>query len=167
MKLVPDFYTDERMIRILQPNGAYAFMPVNQNVLLDDGTIAKMNDITNQDVDIIIEDAPRGLNEREEQFMQLMQIQGQTSRPIPMEILLRYSSIRNKHELSNELQQHYGMEGQLQQAQGYIEQLQQQIQQLGGQVQQQQSQIVQVQTARQVEKEVNKQKEQMGAMYGM
>jgi len=162
MKLVPDFYTEERMIRIIEPNGSYGFMPVNQAALLNDGTVGKINDITNQDIDIMIEDAPRGLNEREEQFAQLLQIQGQTSRPIPMEILLRYSSIKDKHQLSNDLESHYGMEGQLQQAQGYIEQLQGQIQQLGGQVQQQQSQIVQVQTARAVDKEVGKAKESMG-----
>ena len=162
MKLVPDFYTDERVVRIIEPNGAYAFMPVNQISMTQDGTFEKFNDVTNQDVDIMIEDAPRGLNEREEQFAQLMQIQGQTSRPIPMEILLRYSSIKEKHQLATDLGKFYGMEGQLQQAQGYIEQLQQQIQQLGGQVQQQQSQIVQVQTARAVDKEVSKAKENMG-----
>jgi hypothetical protein len=129
---------------------------------MDDGTFKKINDITNQDVDIMIEDAPASLNEREEQFNQLLQIQGQTSRPIPMEILLRHSSIRNKHQLSQELEAHYGMEGQLQQAQGYIEQLSDQIKQLGGQVSQQQNTIVQVQTARAVESEVNKKKNEMG-----
>ena len=50
----------------------------------------------------------------------------------------------------------------MQQAQQIIMQLQEQVKQLGGQVQQQQSVIVQTQTARQVEKEVNKQKEQLG-----
>jgi len=162
MKLVPDFYTEERMIRIIEPNGQYSFMPVNQPTLLDDGTIGKVNDITSQDVDIMIEDAPRGLNEREEQFAQLLQIQGQTSRPIPMEILLRYSSIKDKHQLAGDLENYYGMEGQLQQAQGYIEQLHNQIKQLGGQINQQQSQIVQTQTARAVDKEVAKAKEDMG-----
>lgn len=162
MKLVPDFYTEERMIRIIEPNGQYSFMPVNQTTLFDDGTIGKVNDITSQDVDIMIEDAPRGLNEREEQFAQLLQIQGQTSRPIPMEILLRYSSIKDKHQLAGDLENYYGMEGQLQQAQGYIEQLHNQIKQLGGQINQQQSQIVQTQTARAVDKEVTKAKENMG-----
>lgn len=162
MRLVPDFYTEEKMVRIINPTGEYAFMPVNQIMMMDDGTFKRINDITNQDVDIMIEDAPASLNEREEQFNQLLQIQGQTSRPIPMEILLRHSAIRNKHQLAGELQAHYGMEGQLQQAQQYIEQLTQQIQQLGGQVSQQQNTIVQVQTARAVDKEVSKQKSNMG-----
>ena len=156
MKMVPEFYTDERMIRIIQPTGEYAFMPVNQVMLLDDNTFKKMNDLSNQDVDIMIEDAPASLNEREEQFAQLLQIQGQTSRPIPMEILLRHSSIRNKHQLASELEQYYGMEGQLQQAQQQIEQLVKQVQDMGGVVKQQQNQIVQIETARKVEKEVNK-----------
>ena len=162
MWLVPDFYTDERMIRILQPNGAYAFMPVNQVAMLDDGTITKLNDLSNQDVDIMIEDAPAGLNEREEQFNQLLQIQGQTSRPIPMEILLRHSSIRNKHALASELEAHYGMEQQLQGMQQQNEQLVKQIEQMGGVVKQQQSQIIQIETARSVDKAVNKATNEMG-----
>jgi len=162
MTLVPDFYTSDRVVRIIQPNGEYAFMPVNTVDMLDDGTIVKLNDVTNQDVDIIIEDAPAGLNEREEQFNQLLQIQGQTSRPIPMEILLRHSSIKNKHALAEELKEHYGMEGQLQQAQQQMEQMAEQIKQLGGQVKTQQNQIVQVQTAREVDKEVNNAKNEMG-----
>jgi hypothetical protein len=162
MRLVPDFYTEERVVRIVDANGAYAFMPVNQISMLSDGTFMKMNDVSNQDVDIIIEDAPSSLNEREEQFNQLLQIQGQTSRPIPMEILLRHSSIRNKNQLASELQQYYAQEAQMQQLQQQNEALIQQIENMGGVVKQQQNQIVQVQTAREVEKEVNKAKNQMG-----
>jgi hypothetical protein len=162
MKLVPDFYTDEKMIRVIEPNGAYAFMPVNNTVLLDDNTLAKKNDLTNQDVDIMIEDAPKSLNEREEQFAQLLQIQGQTANPVPMDVLLRYSALKDKHQLADDIKAQNDLQAQLQQAGGYIEQLQQQIQQLGGQVQQQQSVIVQTQTARAVDKEVAKAKEGMG-----
>ena len=161
MYLVPIFYTENRLIRILEPNGKYSFMPVNQVQLLDDDTISRMNDLTNQDVDIMIEDAPRGLNEREEQFAQLLQIQGQTSKPIPMDILLRYSSIKDKHQLANDIQANNALEAQLQQASQVIEQLQAQIQQLGGTINQKDSQIIQTQTARAVDKEVSKAKEQI------
>ena len=164
MKLVPEFYGEKRIIRIIQPDGKYAFMPLNEVKLMDDNTLAKINDMTNDDVDVIIEDAPRGLNEREEQFAQLMQIQGQTSRPIPMEVLLRYSSIKDKHQLTEDLKQYYALEAQLQQAQQQMEQMAQQIQQLGGQVQQKDSQIVQIQTARAVDKEVSKAKDKMGGL---
>lgn len=166
MKLVPDFYTDERMVRILEPNGEYAFMPMNTVQLLDDGTMVKLNDMSADDVDVVIEDAPRGLNEREEQFAQLLQIQGQTSRPIPMEILLRYSSLKEKYQLASDLENHYNLESQLQQAQQQMEQMAKQIQQLGGQVQQQQSQLVQTQTARAVDKEVSKTKEKLSKQLG-
>jgi hypothetical protein len=167
MKLVPDFYTQERMVRIIEPNGEYAFMPMNQITLLDDGTVAKLNDMSVDDIDVIIEDAPRGLNEKEEQFAQLLTIQGQTSRPIPMEILLRYSSIKDKYQLATDLENHYKVEAQLQQAQQAIEQLQNQIKQMGGQTQQLQSQIVQTQTARAVDKEVSKAKEKLNSSLGM
>lgn len=162
MKLVPEFMTDKQVLRIINPDGSYAFMPVNEITLLDDGTIAKINDITVDDVDIVIEDAPRGLNEKEEQFQQLLVIQGQTQRPIPMEILLRYSSIKDKHQLAKELERHYALESQLQQAQAQMQQMAEQIQALGGQVQQKDSQIVQIQTARAVDKEVAKAKDQLG-----
>ena len=161
MYLVPIFYTEARMIRLIEPNGKYSFMPVNQAQLLDDDTIMRVNDLTNQDIDIIIEDAPRGLNEREEQFAQLLQIQGQTARPIPMDILLRYSSIKDKHQLANDIQAANAMEAQLQQASQMIQQLQQQIQQLGGTINQKDSQIVQISTAMQVGKEVTKAKEEI------
>ena len=158
MQLVPKFYVEEKLIRILVPNGQYAFMPINQMLLLDDDTLMRYNDISNDDVDIMIEDAPRGLNEREEQFMLLMQLQGQTQKPIPMEVLLRYSNIKDKYQMAEDLKSYYAQEQQLQQAQGYIQQLQEQIKQLGGQIAQKDSIIVQTQTARAVEKEVNKAK---------
>ena len=161
MLLVPDFYTDDKVIRILQPTGDYAFMPVNAPQLLDDGTVARLNDLTTDDVDVSIEDAPSGLNDRIEQYNQLLGIQGQTGRPIPMEILLRYSSLKDKHQLAAELKQHYAMEAQLQQAQGMIEQLQQQVQQMGGQVQQVTSQLTQANVARAVDKEVVKVKDEI------
>ena len=155
MGLVPEFYSKEMLVRVVQPNGEYAFMPVNQVVLLDDGTFERVNDLTSDsDIDVVIEDAPTGLNDRVEQFNQLLGIQGQTGRPIPMEILLRYSSLKDKHQLAAELQAHYAMEAQLQQAQSIIDQQNQQIQALGGQVDQKNSQIVQINTARAVDKEV-------------
>jgi len=122
MELVPDFYTEERLVRILEPNGASSFMPVNAVQLLDDGTITRLNDLSNNDVDVSIEDAPSGLNDRIEQYNQLLMIQGQTNRPIPMEIILRYSNLKDKHQLAEELKAHYDHQAQIQQAQEYIAQ---------------------------------------------
>ena len=158
MSLVPDFYTQERLVRILEPNGQYAFMPVNAIQMLDDGAIERINDLANDDVDVIIEDAPAGLNDRLEQFNQLLGIQGQTNRPIPMEILLRYSSLKDKYQLSEELKAHYDFQAQMQQAQQYIAQLEQQLQEAGGQINQIESQLVQANVARAVDKEVSKAK---------
>jgi len=159
MALVPDFYTSERLVRITGINGAYSFMPVNQVIKLDDGTLQMFNDLSNNDIDIIVEDAPSSLNDRAEQFNQLLGIQGQTGRPIPMEILLRYSSLKDKHQLAADLEAHYAVEAQLQQASQYAQQLEQQVQQLGGQINQVQSQLVQSNVARAVDKEVSKAKE--------
>jgi septal ring factor EnvC (AmiA/AmiB activator) len=97
----------------------------------------------------------------------LLVIQGQTQRPIPMEILLRYSSIKDKYQLADELQQYYAMEAQLQQAQQAIQQLQKQIQDMGGMMNQKDSQIVQIETARKVEKEVAKTKDKLNKELGI
>jgi hypothetical protein len=167
MKLVSEFFSDEQLVRILNEDGTYAFQPVNQIQVLDDGTLLKINDMTVDDVDIIIEDAPVGLNEKEEQFMQLMQIQGQTSRPIPMEILLRYSNLKDKYSLAKELEGHYNLEMQLQQAQQQMEAMQKEIQRLGGVVNQQQTNITQTQTARAVDREVYKAKEKLTKELGV
>jgi len=78
-----------------------------------------------------------------------------------MDILLRYSSIKDKHQLANDIQANNALEAQLQQASQVIEQLQAQIQQLGGTINQKDSQIIQTQTARAVDKEVSKAKEQI------
>ena len=161
MDLVPDFYADERLIRVLQPTGEFAFMPVNTPALLDDNTIEIMNNLGNSDVDIQIEDAPSGLNDRIEQFNQLLGIQGQTGRPIPMEILLRYSGLKDKHQLAAELEQHYALEAQLQQAQQQLQMMNEEIQKLGGQKMQIESQLIQSNVARAVDSEVNKAKSQI------
>ena len=158
MDLVIDFYADEKLIRITAVNGQHAFMPVNQVQALDDGTLIKFNDLSVNDIDVIVEDAPSSLSERTEQFNQLLSIQGQTGKPIPMEILLRYSSLKDKYQLAADLEQYYAVDAQLQQAQQYVQQLEQQVNQLGGQVNQVQSQLVQANVARQVDSSVNKAK---------
>ena len=163
MRLVPDFYTDENIVRIVEPNGKYSFMPINKIRLSSDGSVEKVNDVTVDDVDIVIEDAPRGLNEREEQFNQLLTIQGQTSQPIPMDILLRYSSLKDKHQLANDLEAANQKDQQMAQIQQYAQQLEQQVKELGGTIAQKDQQIVATQTARQVDKEVNKAKEEIQA----
>ena len=164
MRLVPEFFTEEKIIRIVNEDGSYDFMPINRVELVREGELALINDVSRDEVDIIIEDAPRGLNERAEQLQMLLQIQGQTSRPIPMEILLRYTDLKDKHELSKELESHYKMESQLQQAQAQMEQMAKQIEALGGQIAQKDSIIVQTQTARKVDAEVNKVKTKMGGL---
>lgn len=162
MQLASDFYTEERLVRILLPNGKYAFMPVNQPQADVNGYISIFNDLSKDDVDIIIEDAPASLNEQEEQLMILLQIQGQTGQPIPPHILLRYTKLRDKEQLSEELQLHNQMEQKLQQAEQMIMQQQEQIKQLGGHIKVQQNNLIQTDAARKVEKEVNKQLKEYG-----
>lgn len=162
MKMSIDYYVEERLIRILEANRSYSFMPINGTKLLDDGTIADVNNMMVDDVDIIIEDSPASLNEEEQQLRILLQIQGQTGQPIPPEILLRYTKLRDRFSLSNELKDYNNIRGQLEQAQGMIQQQQEQMKLMEGQLKVQQNNLVQIEASRQVQAEVEKMKDDIG-----
>jgi len=166
MALSREFYTTERVIRITKENGEYAFMPINSIEEDEVGVLHAMNSITDDDVDIIIADAPPSLNDAQEQFDLLMRMQQNTSTPIPPEILMRYSNIKDKHKLAAELEQYNNLQAQLQQAGQQMEQMAQEIQRLGGNNAQYEQQIVQIKTAAAVDKEVSKAKEKLSKLEG-
>jgi len=166
MALSREFYTTERVIRITKENGEYAFMPINSIEEDEVGVLHAMNSITDDDVDIIIADAPPSLNDAQEQFDLLMRMQQNTSTPIPPEILMRYSNIKDKHKLAAELEQYNNLQAQLQQASQQMEQMAQEIQRLGGNNAQYEQQIVQIKTAAAVDKEVSKAKEKLSKLEG-
>lgn len=166
MELAKEFYTSERVIRITQETGEYAFMPINAMQEDEFGVIHSLNDISDGDVDIIIAEAPATLNDQQEQFQLLMQLQGQTPNPIPMEILLRYSGIKDKNKLAAELGQYNNIQAQLQQAGQQMEQMAKEIERLGGVATQYENQIVQIKTAAAVDKEVGKVKQKAAALDG-
>lgn len=124
---IRQFWTDERWIRVTDEAQAPQFIAVNQIVgaqpaMGPDGQIVMQpimqNRLAEMDVDIIIDEAPDIVTLRQEEFEQLAQM-AQQGIPIPPEMLIETSSIRNKQrvlEMMNE-QKMQAMQAQQAQAQ--------------------------------------------------
>ena len=166
MALSTEFYTSERVIRITQENGTYGFMAINTLQEDENNVITTMNDISDNDIDIIVADAPPSLNDRQEQFDLLMRMQQNTAMPIPPNILLRYSNVKDKHKLAAEIEQHNNLQAQLQQAAQQMQTMADEIQKLGGDVAQYEQQIVQIETRAAVDSAVATAKTKMASIQG-
>jgi len=93
----------------------------------------KVNALAEMDVDIVIEAAPDMLTLQHEQFEQLADMAGKGV-PIPPDVLLEASQIRNKKKLIERLKQEMDANAKLQQAGQQIEQMQKQIETMGKQL---------------------------------
>jgi hypothetical protein len=93
----------------------------------------KVNALAEMDVDIVIEAAPDMLTLQHEQFEQLADMAGKGV-PIPPDVLLEASQIKNKKKLIERLKQEMDSNAKLQQAGQQIEQMQKQIEAMGKQL---------------------------------
>jgi hypothetical protein len=93
----------------------------------------KVNALAEMDVDIVIEAAPDMLTLQHEQFEQLADMASKGV-PIPPDVLLEASQIRNKKKLIERLKQEMDASAKLQQAGQQIEQMQKQIEAMGKQL---------------------------------
>jgi hypothetical protein len=87
-----------------------------------------MNRLAEMDVDIIIEAAPDMISLQHEQFEQLTQMAG-AGVPIPPDVLLEASQLRNKRQLISRMKEDGDLQAQLQKAQEQMKQMQMVIQQ--------------------------------------
>ena len=94
------FWTEERWVRVTDEAQAPQFIGVNQIVGMDPYTMQPImeNQIAQMDVDIIIDEAPDIVTLRQEEFEQLASM-AQQGIPIPPEMLIEASSVRNKQRL--------------------------------------------------------------------
>lgn len=100
---IKQFWTEERWIRVTEDTEAPQFIGVNQRngwQIDQMGQLSPMveNSLAEMDVDIIIDDAPDVVTLRQEQFEQLTQM-AQAGIPIPPEIMIEASSLRDKPRL--------------------------------------------------------------------
>lgn len=120
---IRQFWTEERWVRVTDEMGAVQFVGLNINrgaqvAYGPDGMPQIMpqveNSVAEMDLDIIIEDMPDVASLKQEEFAQLADMTGKGV-PIPPEALIEASSLRNKKEILDRMEQ--AMQAQMQQAQ--------------------------------------------------
>jgi hypothetical protein len=107
----------------------------------------KVNALAEMDVDIVIEAAPDMLTLQHEQFEQLADMAGKGV-PIPPDVLLEASQIKNKKKLIERLKQEMDVNAKLQQAMQQIEQMQKALQAQDAQKAQAEAQKAQLEMSR-------------------
>jgi len=114
---VRQYWTDERYIRITSDMQAPQWLTINETVGVDPFTMQPIvqNRVAEMDVDIIIDEAPDHVTLQAEQFEQLSQM-AQAGLPIPPELLIEASSLRDKPKLLEMMQQAKAEAAQQQQA---------------------------------------------------
>lgn len=119
------FWTDERWIRVTDEIQAPQFLAINHVVgqhpaMGPDGQIVMQpvmeNSITEMDLDIIMSEAPDHVTLQQEQFEQLSKM-AQSGIPIPPQVLVEASSLRDKPRILEAMQQAQQQAAQAQAAQ--------------------------------------------------
>ena len=116
---IRQFWTEERWIRITDNVEAAEFVQVNVFQGFDPmGQPIVANQVAQMDVDILIDEAPDYVTLRQEQFEQLSQM-AQAGIPIPPELMIEASNLRDKPRILEEMRQaqQMAMQQQAQQAQ--------------------------------------------------
>lgn len=121
--LIPQYYTDEKVYRIIGTNGQMQFIAVNQQQILNDpirGTIKQtLNDLSAGEFDIVIADTSASATQRTAQFWSLVDAISKIGIPGDMvfDILIDLSDIPNRDEIKERWQQRQQQQQQQAQAQ--------------------------------------------------
>lgn len=111
---IKQFWTEERWVRVMDATGQMAWVAFNQQIGVqvqqDPQTGMTMlvpqvqNAVAEMDIDLVIEDVPDHVTLQQEQFEQLAQM-AQQGLPIPPEMIIKASSVQDKAELLQMLEQ--------------------------------------------------------------
>ena len=135
------FWTEPKFIRVTDDENAFKFIHLNQPVVdpatgqpaIDPETGAPMmqpgTELAKMDADIILQPAPDSITLQHEEFTQLADM-AKSGVPIPPDVLLQASQIRDKQKLAKRMEEEMGSQAKLQQAAQQIEQMQQVMQQM-------------------------------------
>lgn len=96
-------WTGERWIRVTDQDET-KFLGINQYQMSPMGQIQGQNVLAEVDVDIILDEGPDSITMQEEEFEQLTKM-AQAGIPIPPQTVIKASSLRNKQELLDSLEQ--------------------------------------------------------------
>ena len=100
LELIQDFYTDERIVRITDPDTGRFSEQITINEVQDDGSI--LNDITIGKYDVVITDTPTTATFQETQLMQ-MEMMSKMGVIIPPYRIVKASSLADKHDIAEEV----------------------------------------------------------------
>lgn len=154
---VKQFWRQEKFLRVTDKEDSFRFIHLNKQVpVMDPATgqpqvgpdgqpmmqMEPGTELARMDADIILLPAPDSVTLQHEEFVQLTDM-AKAGVPIPPDVLLEASQLRNKSELAKRLKEEAGKDAQLQKAAQQVEQLQQALQAMQKQLQQAQQQPVQ------------------------
>ena len=100
LELIQLFYTEERVFRITDPDTGKLKEELVVNMIQDDGSI--LNDITIGKYDVVVTDTPTHATFEAGQFTQMLDMLDRGV-PIPPARVVKASSLKDKHEISEEV----------------------------------------------------------------
>lgn len=146
---VKQFWTEPKYVRVTDDENAFKFIHLNQKQpVIDPATgqpqigpdgqpVMQMvpgTELAKMDADIILQPAPDSITLQHEEFVQLADM-AKSGVPIPPDVLIEASQIRDKQKLAKRMQEEMGAQAKLQQAAQQIEQLTQTLEQMKQQLQ--------------------------------
>ena len=109
--LIPQYYTEEKVFRIVGKTGEEQFVTVNQQVQMQDPQTGQLittvlNDLSQGNYDVIISDTPYSVSQRQGQFWALVDAVSKLGLPasIIFDKLIELSDIPDKQEIIQRLQ---------------------------------------------------------------
>lgn len=109
--LIPQYYTEEKVFRIVGKTGEEQFVTVNQQVQVQDPQTGQLittvlNDLSQGNYDVIISDTPYSVSQRQGQFWALVDAVSKLGLPasIIFDKLIELSDIPDKQEIIQRLQ---------------------------------------------------------------
>jgi len=145
------FWTEPKYIRITDEENAFKFIHLNQMQPVVDPMTGQPQidpatgqpamqavpgtELARMDADIILQPAPDSITLQHEEFTQLADM-AKSGVPIPPDVLLEASQIRDKTKLAKRMKEEMGSQAKLQQAGQQIEQLTQMLEQMKQQLEQ-------------------------------
>jgi hypothetical protein len=129
---IRQYWTEERWIRVTDDERNLKWVALNQQTTdPETGHIVKQNQISQLDVDIVLEDGPDSVTIQAEQYEQLVELK-KADPSIPTAMVVEASQLRNKEKLLEHLEKGGippQVQQQMQEMQESLQQCQQQLQQ--------------------------------------
>ena len=153
---IRQYWTEEKWVRVTDDEDSLRWVGLNQAVTAKDeleryaeagqqppaellalaqtnpeAVVRYQNKVADLDVDILVEDGPDTVTIQGEQFQQLVEMKRADPTSISTEMIIQASSLRNKDQILEKMQQQVPpqLQQQMQQMQQQLQELQQQVQQ--------------------------------------